>query len=238
MFQGPKGDSGPPASETEITNRALLVLFGLFLLLVFMDFQAKRHYRSMGLPEKFRLEKPITDRGLPSAEITKRTARDIFEKADEGLTKGVAALENELKLRPLVEEKKEVVLHFIRFRGGKSELVRVVRKLDEPAGPREVLELLREGPRGEKGLINAFDSVIHDLRIENGIAIVDLDERVGRMGPRVIRDRIDQITATLMQFPQIKGVKLLVNGRPVQTLGSEQLEIPSVLGLPDRLRSR
>ncbi len=238
MFQGGKGDSGPPASETELSNRAILVLFGLFLLLVFMDFQARRHYKNLGLPEKFRLDQPISGLGLPSSDVTRRAARDIFDKADDGLTRGVAAVEGELKLKPLVEEKKDVVLHFIRFRGGKSELVRVIRKLDKPAGPREVLELLREGPRGEKGLINAFDSVVNDLRMENGIAVVDLDERVGRMGPRVIRDRLDQITATLMQFPQIKGVKILVNGKPVHTLGAEQLEIPSVLGLPDRLRGR
>ncbi|MBI3394510.1 MAG: GerMN domain-containing protein [Spirochaetia bacterium] len=246
---GPPGkeQGGTQTLDTEATNRGLLVLTGLFLLLVFMDTQARRHYRSL-LPKQNGIERSVSDAvresGLPGTDTIKSGAKSIFEQADDAVRPELSALKaagmeaaGSPRLKAL-SETNEVSLYFIRFRGGRSELVRVKRRIDSVPTPATLLELLRQGPgSGERGLLNTFDANVKGVSVENGIATVDLDERAGRMGQRVIKDRLDQMTMTLSQLPGIKGVRVLINGRQVETLGADRFRLPSVLRKPERFVS-
>lgn len=146
-----------------------------------------------------------------------------------------------VNLRPLdaVEFRSDsFYLYFIRYRGGGSELVRVRRSAARGVvSLGRVIELLQQGPElRERGLLNAFDRsiTVHSVRVENGVAIVDLDARIGRMGNHVIRDRLDQLTRTLTQFPGVSGVQILVDGEAVETLGAGALPTPAILRPDDR----
>ncbi len=129
-------------------------------------------------------------------------------------------------------------LYFLRFRNARSELVRVRRPAQRGSvSLRRVLEELQRGPGPrERGLLNMFDEQIEirGVRLEGGIAVVDLSEELGRMGNHVIADRLDQLAYTLTQFSGIRGVRVLVNGESVRQLGAGALEIPDVLKRGDR----
>lgn len=293
---------GGACLDNERSNRILLILFGALALLIFMDFQAGRHYAAVAGPAggdpasaarerlgavQDSLARPIRDkaenilgrvesdlqagvRGV-EREVQARAeagADDLRRAADEESRRGIDAIEAELQdqleagleanadrarqasgelfardlgvnLRPVDVVQSpfdRLQLYYIRFRNGRSQLVRVQRPLERGAvSLTRVLRELQTGPTmRESGLLNTFDSSIEirSVRLEEGLAVVDLGARAGRMGAHVLRDRLDQITFTLTQFPEVRGVQLLVEGRPVEFLGSARLPVPAVL-LPD-----
>ncbi|MBX7058210.1 MAG: GerMN domain-containing protein [Leptospirales bacterium] len=256
---GPKEQGGSAPLDTLHTNRLLLILIGGLALLSFMDVQARRHSQIHALPPaserldtvRQNLEQPL-----------RRSASAILQGVDEiegGAHNAPPALSAEelnspeapqeadpssfdsMRLRPLdavQSSRSEIELYFLRFQNAHSELVRVRR----PAAPGSVslLRVLQELQRGptnrERGLLNMFDSQIEirGLRLEGGVAIIDLSDRVGRMGNHVIADRLDQLCYTLTQFSSVRGVRLLVNGEAVRQLGASALEVPETLHRGER----
>ena len=125
-------------------------------------------------------------------------------------------------------------LYFIRFSGKKSKIVRV-KRFHKPGPLRlsQVLRNLREGPNiREKGLLNNFDKrmKIHHVSRNGSRALLDLDSGLGRMGPHVIHDRLEQIAHTLTQFPQIRYVGITVDGKVPNSIGDSGVLLPRDLG--------
>jgi spore germination protein GerM len=60
------------------------------------------------------------------------------------------------------------------------------------------------------------------------IVEVTLSESVHRMSAPVRKDRLDQLCLTLLQFPEIRGVRILVSGHVISKLGTGEDAIPIV----------
>ena len=249
-----KKEGGLPALDTEHANRITLLLIGALILLIFMDVQARRRYKNLqGRVDNVTAE---IQSDLSAASLHKRensaeellkpiqkTASEIFgfegsaPLPNPGSATGLEAEElsaaaYDLKRLsvPKTGEMKKFNFYFIRFKRARSELVRVERIYDWlEMSPMEALKTLQNGPKsGERGLLTAFDKSTNvlGLEVENGVAIVDMDEGVGKNGENLVRDRLDQIMLTLTQFPEISSVRFRINGKAVQNIGSVKIAFP------------
>ena len=63
------------------------------------------------------------------------------------------------------------------------------------------------------------------LRIEAGIATVNLSREFEEDGSVSARKRLAQVVYTLTQFPTISGVRFELDGEPVSTFGSEGIDL-------------
>lgn len=220
---------GTPPLDTANTNRILLVMAGVSLLLVFMDHQAGRELKSRlgDLPSEAesavssaqREGRPALDRlrrldaALPSVPApavpapVRRRAQEIFQSVSESKPGPDSAS---------VRANGSWYLYYIVYRGGDSELVRVRRKWPgATVSIKSVLQYLQKGPTAqEHGLLNPFDDRTRILGawLEGGELLVELDRGLLRMSEHVIQDRVDQIVFTMTQFPEIKSVRLIVDG--------------------------
>ncbi len=150
---------------------------------------------------------------------------------------------------PTIAAPESIYLYFIRFRKSRSELVRVARAPGRFAagvasgGELEiaaVIQALQAGPTPhESGLINAFDRRVKILSIrlnrDNGLLDLNLSTAIGRLGKHVVRDRLDQLAFTLTQFPEIGGVRVLVDGKAVSSVGSANVALPTILRPSNRI---
>lgn len=287
------GASGTPAVvDSAQSNRILLILAGVLVLLIFMDFQARRHYSalaesygtnetaaarkrlnsaadSLGEPIQVQARELLgagVDQSIEIVEETTNAGRDaqdtigdvleenlnednLREVVNGDLVRSRNLNPDEVPAKPtaIVQPPEFVYLYFIRFRNSKSELVRVRRPpssfrltADGRLNLAEVIAALKQGPgTREAGLINAVDRGLEiksiRLNAENGLLELDVNERIGRLGKHVIRDRLDQLAFTLTQFSEVGGVRLLVNGKPVQTIGSQGFVVPAILRPTDRI---
>ncbi|MDH5655733.1 MAG: GerMN domain-containing protein [Spirochaetia bacterium] len=236
--------------STEQMNRIVLMMAGLLMLLVFMDHQARRHNGnqfSMGsgdyLPPSGKLNQKLeqaVDSIQSPLEPIRAPLEEILNTPAEKLPIVNSTYNNpsttRIKLRSL--ETSTVDLYFIRFKSSDSEIVRVRRSVpNSDISIYALVNLLQKGPLPEeRGLLNAFDEKIrvHSAVLENGIVTIDADEAIGAMGAHVIHDRLAQISLTLFQFPEVQGIRLFVNGRPVSSLGSAKVKIPAIMAMPDR----
>lgn len=263
--------------STEYSNKIILLLLGVLILFVFLDFQARRRTAApVAAQEKpgtalHPVLEPIRDKaeivlgrsdsspgnhavvgnhsvagnhpGSGSTLLTGPDARTSVSALPTGQP-GSGAREvyrngpvlRPVETNPVAEE--SFYLYYLRFKGNRlknahTELVRVQRPLPEgEVSLMDIIKKLQEGPlSGERGLLNAFDGSIKvtDAYVDQGVAYVYVDKAVGRMGAHIIRDRLDQLTYTLTQFPQVSSVKLLVEGSPVQILGEAQVSLPELL---------
>jgi spore germination protein GerM len=95
---------------------------------------------------------------------------------------------------------------------------RIVRAVGDPA--RAALESLLEGPSPEEEAHGYFTSLnkdveVKELTVREGVAIVNFDEQLDRgvAGSCRVEAIRAQIERTLLQFPEIKGVRILVEGQ-------------------------
>jgi len=258
MFFNSAKKEGEPVHESDQINKILLLLFGVLILLIFMDVQARKHYGNISATSTFNKEKrEYRKRGGKvykkyrrasenrlkklNRHLTipiKKTANEIFGIPDSDLVKNTSAIVPIKRYRrnnvyPFSEGKplnRSLYLYFIRFRGGRSELVRVKRRVDfQNYTPIRILKLLQKGPNpNERGLLSAFNqnTGIHSLRIKNGIAFLTMDNTFFRNRPRIITDRLHQIILTLTQFKEIKDVKFIADGHTVKRIGSVKITYP------------
>lgn len=125
----------------------------------------------------------------------------------------------------------QLSLYYPGFQGRKTVMMKVQRIVPERIDARKALMILQKGPSAkEKGLVNAFDTSIEvkDLRMNGEIVEVTLSESVHRMSAPVRKDRLDQLCLTLLQFPEIRGVRILVSGHVISKLGTGEDAIPIV----------
>lgn len=216
---------GTPPLDTVNTNRILLVMAGVSLLLVFMDNQAGRELRNRigdvpreaesAIRSAEREGRPALDRlrrldtpAIPTVPApVRRRAQEIFQSVSDSRPAPDSAS---------VRANGSWYLYYIVYKGGDSELVRVRRKWPGTSvSIKSVLQYLQKGPTAqEHGLLNPFDDRTRILGVwlEDGELLVELDRGLLRMSEHVVQDRVDQIVFTMTQFPEIKGVRLIVDG--------------------------
>jgi spore germination protein GerM len=238
------------------------MMTGAFVLLVFMDVQAAKHYKSVhGQVSTVNSGKSDSENAAASenpvgefdAQAVLRPVKDALKidqaieeyKAVSGDVKKNAVKETQDSVKAASSQIKKIeiksdsyYLYFIRYNGGRSELVRVERKsASGKVRIDDLLKALQEGPAvRERGILNAFDSRIKILgaKLERGILEINVSSEFDRMGKRIIQDRLDQLVLTLVQFPEIRGVKLLMDGKQVKSLSGSDIKIDKVIGPPTR----
>lgn len=225
--------------DTLHTNRVLLTMTGISVLLVFMDLQAGRQLKDRveSVPEKILSVQSITREELQGARRQITEASDhlpetldkipVPAKIPSGVPGPVKQSAMSIfqgvtqQTKALARDEKLSVnggwdLFFIEYKGKESALVRVRRKWPgDTVTVRAVLQYLQKGPNGaESGLLNAFENVrIGPSSLKDGILTVECDSGLLRMSSHVIQDRVDQIVYTMTQFREIKGVRLTVEGQ-------------------------
>ncbi len=176
-----------------------------------------------------------------SSIAKKQRAAEIYEahavkgKAEAILAKGESvknAMNHSFRfIDEFQHTPKYYFLYYIRFyQGKKSKLIRV-KRLHHGGVLRlsTVLKVLQRGPNvHEKGLLNNFDHRIKIFglkRISNAV-VIDVNSAIIRMGPHVITDRIEQLTQTLTQFPNIDYVHITIGGKKMQAFEKSDMFFP------------
>ncbi len=245
--------------STELTNKTVLLLTGAFILIVFMDIQAARHMEAVSGPLISQAKEVISEedssliKGFDTEAVlrpvkqnissvieeyqtvTSGTAGKVSQKAGDLTKKAGNALTG---IQERIFKTDTYYLYYIRFNGGRSELVRVERRTDgKLVTLKDVLTSLQEGPSvRERGLLNTFDSRVKILGadLKNGILEINVSGSFDRNGARIVQDRLDQLILTLSQFPEVRGVKLFIDGKPASSLADSEIKLGSILGPPAR----
>ncbi len=191
-------------------------------------------------------EEEILEELLRNGDI--QTSADLSNSIEEDLNEDVPVLEppsisidstNEPDF-PIPSEKGELSLFFLKFYGkgskSHSRLVKVLRLSKGGDRVKLILNSLIAGPvsqEKEKGILNSIPQSLRyddNYRIEKGILKLSLSNDLEKeAGPEILKDRIDQLTYSLMENLPIQGVQLKINGRFVRSLGGEGLPLPSLL---------
>ncbi|UOG33263.1 GerMN domain-containing protein [Leptospira noguchii] len=191
-------------------------------------------------------EEEILEELLRNGDI--QTSADLSNSIEEDLNEDVPVLEppaisidstNEPDF-PIPSEKGELSLFFLKFYGkgskSHSRLVKVLRLSQGGDRVKLILNSLIAGPvsqEKEKGILNSIPQSLRyddNYRIEKGILKLSLSNDLEKeAGPEILKDRIDQLTYSLMENLPIQGVQLKINGRFVRSLGGEGLPLPSLL---------
>ncbi|MCB1142147.1 MAG: GerMN domain-containing protein [Leptospiraceae bacterium] len=142
----------------------------------------------------------------------------------------------------LNSEKTGYHVYFLKFYGSgnrtHSKLVRVKRTLEGSLKDKviQILDELSKGP-GEselsRGAVNGFPNGLNfkkKIRFEKGIMHINLPEEF-RSGNtyELMMDRLDQLTYTLFEFPEIRGIVLYENNQKISSLAGGLIPIPSVI---------
>jgi len=139
-----------------------------------------------------------------------------------------------------------VDVFFVRFDAAahRNTLVSVRRpapSTQAEARLRGALASLLAGPTPEerkRGVVSEIPggTAIRSVRIEHGVAIVDLTAGLARGGGSAsMLGRVWQVVYTATQFREVHAVQILLDGRRVQTLGGEGVLIGRPLQRQDRM---
>ncbi len=121
-----------------------------------------------------------------------------------------------------LEGDKEISVYFLDIKGQQEELVEVKRTIPHEPGisyPFAAINQLLNGPtedESERGIFSMINpgTVVYDLTIEDGVAIVDFNEKLqeGVAGSASVMAIRNQIERTLLQFDDINEVVISING--------------------------
>ena len=159
-------------------------------------------------------------------EISEDSSIPLFEEPDEPASKNIESL----------------YVYFLKFYGkgnkSHSRLARVARESGESTQKNIeiILNELIKGPNAEekeKGILNAIPSKLlysKDFVIQDGILRINLNDEFGYgAGPEILKDRIDQLTYSLLQIPEIRGISISIGNKKIHSLGGDGVPIPPVL---------
>ncbi len=158
--------------------------------------------------------------------------RDSDEKKDE------SAIEDERKYNDSKDVKKPVSeklvkIYLIRFneKTERISLAPVMRRVNSDFLLRNALYELIRGPteseRG-RGLLSAVPKNlrIRNIETKNRMVIIDFNDAIEKgANGSILLNRIDQIVFTATQFESINRIKIKINGRGKEFLGSDGLSI-------------
>lgn len=133
-------------------------------------------------------------------------------------------------------------VYFLKFyqTGNKnySKLVKVQRKVKGSLKKRIKLALkeLQKGPNldeQDKGVLSVLPQKFKyskKMKLSEGVLHISLDKSFQEnAGKDLMQDRLDQLTHTLFEFKEIKGIKVYIDGKEMHSMGKDNLKIPSVL---------
>lgn len=133
-------------------------------------------------------------------------------------------------------------IYFIKFyqvnQNSRSKLVKVQRKLKGNLKKRIKLALnqLKKGPSSdelEKGVLTSLPNKFtynKKFKLIDGVLHISIDENFEKNASKeLMQDRIDQLSFTLLEFKEIKGIKLYINETEIRELGKDKLSIPVVI---------
>ena len=124
-----------------------------------------------------------------------------------------------------------------------STLIRVSRPLKGRLKDRiwAVLGELAKGPGPEessKGIISGFPPGFKfrkKIKLSEGILYISLPRSFEEeTGGELMKDRLDQLVFTLTDFPEVRGVVILIEEKRVRFLGTDMYEIPDLIRRGDR----
>ena len=138
-------------------------------------------------------------------------------------------------------------IYFLKFssRGRRvsSTLVRVPRTFRGSLKKRvwSALQELEKGPsmyEQSKGIISGLPPEFHfykKVRLTDSILHISLPKSIQvSTGGDLMKDRLDQITYTLTEFNEIKGIVIYIEGKKIPYLGTDNFEVPELLTRKER----
>jgi Spore germination protein len=127
-----------------------------------------------------------------------------------------------------LEGDKEISVYFLNIESQEEELVEVKRTIPYEPGISihfAAINQLLNGPtedESERGIFSMINpgTVVYDLTIEDGVAIVDFNEKLqeGVAGSASVMAIRNQIERTLLQFDDINEVVISINGESEEIL--------------------
>jgi spore germination protein GerM len=133
-------------------------------------------------------------------------------------------------------------IYFLKFyqTGNKnySKLVKVQRKVKGSLKKRIklVLKELRKGPNPDEQDKSVLSVLPQDfqyskkMKLADGILHISLHSSFQQnAGKELMQDRLDQLSHTLFEFKEVKGIKVYIDGKEMHSMGKDNLKIPSVL---------
>lgn len=200
-------------------------------------------------------KKPIKISNRLQTPISHVSANDLLEDANipevndstENTSPEIPIIRAENNLNGLSEfssAEKETMqgVYFLKFyqNGNKnySKLVKVQRKLKGTLKKRikSALKELKKGPNSEeqdKGVLSVLPldfQYSKKMKLIDGVLHISLaDNFQENAGKDLMQDRLDQLSHTLFEFKEIKGIKVYINGKETHAMGKDNLKIPSVL---------
>ncbi|MFY9390419.1 MAG: GerMN domain-containing protein, partial [Limnochordia bacterium] len=131
----------------------------------------------------------------------------------------------------IIEQKDHLVVYFVRSTPTNFLLVPVVRSCPRPATPEKALELLLEGPTPEEKDQDLWPSVsvgtkLLGLKISDGLASANFSKELQTNfvgGSQLEGHLVDAIVSTLIQFPEIEKIEILIEGERVESIAGHVL---------------
>lgn len=150
----------------------------------------------------------------------------MFQFGSQGFEDAVSPIEGEA----VNQDPKAIRLYFAQ--PGGYNLLTETRSLEGASdldGPnRAMLELLKGPTRSEMAPLVPQDTPVPKVFVVGELAYIDLPEAYGRLGLGSAGESqlVYGMAYTLLDFPEIKGVKFLLAGKEIDTLGHVALLEP------------
>ncbi|MCB1190901.1 MAG: GerMN domain-containing protein [Leptospiraceae bacterium] len=139
-------------------------------------------------------------------------------------------------------EENLVSVYYIRYSAEKNQpepdLVKVKRKAGKNLKQKikVILKALIQGPNLQEQKSGISNSIPLDLayhkkvKISKGVIHISFTKELGaKANINTLKDRIDQLTYSLLSIEEVKGIKLYIDYVPVRTIGEAKFPIPSIL---------
>ncbi|MCL5674848.1 MAG: GerMN domain-containing protein [Candidatus Omnitrophica bacterium] len=128
----------------------------------------------------------------------------------------------------------KITLYFFKTQNNhQAVLTKTQRKGSYLLNPEEKLKYaidkLLKGPDKKETKSDIFSfipskTIIHDVKIKNDIAYLNFDKQIeSGGGTENMEGRLSQIVFTATQFPQVKKVRFLINGKKITSFSGEGL---------------
>ncbi|NLM69194.1 MAG: GerMN domain-containing protein [Firmicutes bacterium] len=123
-----------------------------------------------------------------------------------------------------LKQAEQLVVYFIRATPTNFLLVPAVRTVSEPVTPQKAVELLLAGPDETEEFLHPavpVETKLLGLTIENRTAVANFSEELRTKfvgGSQLESHLVNAIVSTLIQFPEIDQVRILIEGKPVESI--------------------
>lgn len=231
-------------SQEYSSNSSKSFLYYLSFILIGLILIDKSLYRKANKLNAQKLNSPISH----VHNIDLEDSNSLDEKNEsESLMQELPIVKAENNLRGLSEFTSDETeslqgVYFLKFyqTGNKnySKLVKVQRKVKGSLKKRikSVLKELKKGPNPEeqdKGVLSVLPTNFQyskKMKLVDGILHISLENNFQKnAGKDLMQDRLDQLSHTLFEFKEIKGIKVYIDGKETHAMGKDNLKIPNVL---------